>query len=651
MKKHITILLTLILVTMTVLSGCTKVKEKEVIKTDTQDSSETSSNTGEASSAAIKAGTYTATAKGIGDVKVTLTVDAEGVITALTADASNETADIGGEAVKKLTDQILKRQTVAVDAVSGATLSSGALISAVTDALKQAGIDPEKMTAKEVEAGVDEEVTVDVVIAGAGTSGTGAALAASESGAKVMILEKTGKVGGLGTTGLGLFATESSLQAAAGVSVTSKEMFEYIEKYNHYRSNGALLKAIIDKSGDTVDWLMTNGIGLHMGLGVNQKAHIGAPKTYHMWDNSREDFPAVYEMMQKERGAELRLNTRAVELIQNADGSVTGIIAEKEDGGKLTVHAKAVILCTGGFGADEEMMKEYTQINEYNYFGYGNTGDGVKMAWEAGADKLGNHVLQIHLGDLPESKTINDRYGDNAVTQVKDVPLLWVNKEGTRFVNESVVYDNVLWGNAAYSAGGEYFTIVDQASIDKFIKEGIAFTGAYQMNGSGLMTPEGGNDTNITIAPLPNLQQDLETLINAGIVFRGNTVQELAQASGMNADKLEKNIAMYNDAVKSGSDDHFYKEKKYLLYNVEKEPYYAIRVRGSVYGSIGGIRINEDIQAINEAGQPIPGLYAAGVDAGGLYDNTYPDIEGVTMAFAMNSGRIAGENASAYAAK
>ncbi len=662
MKRYLVVFLTLILAAMTVLSGCTKDKEKAVNNTNTVGDTNTVSETGtgddvstkdaeEAASSSVKAGTYTASAKGIGEVTITLTVDADGVITDLSADASNETTDIGGEAVKKLVSQILERQTVAVDAVSGATYSSSAVITAVTDALKQAGVDPEKMEAKDIPAGVDEEVTVDVAVVGAGTSGTGAALAASEKGAKVMIIEKTSKVGGMGTTGLGLFATESSLQAKAGVTVTSKEMFEYLEKYNHYRSNGALLKAIIDKSGDTVDWLIANGIGLHMGLGVNQKAHINGPKTYHMWDSSVEDFPKVYEKMQNEYGAELRLNTKAVELIKTEDGTVAGVIAEKEDGGKLTVNAKAVILCTGGFGADEEMMKEYTQISEYNYFGYGNTGEGVKMAWDAGADQLGNHVLQIHLGDLPGSKTINDRYGDNAVTQVKDVPLLWVNKEGTRFVNESVVYDNVLWGNATYSAGGEYYAIVDQASVDKFIKDGIAMTGAYQMNGSGLMAPEGGNDTDITIAPLANLQQDLETLINEKIVFKGETLEELAQASGMNAEKLKENVTMYNNAVKSGDDDHFYKDAQYLLYSVEKGPFYAVRVRGSVYGSIGGVRINEDIQAITESGQPISGLYVAGADAGGLYDNTYPDIEGVTMAFAMNSGRIAGENAADDAKK
>lgn len=622
MKKRLFISLSFLFVLITFLTGC--------------------------SNSNVKAGTYTSTAKGIDEIKATVTVDDKGTITELTIDASKETPEIGGIASEKLAKSILSTQTVKVDTIAGATYTSNGVIIAVTEALQQAGIDTENMKESEIAKGEDEDVTVDVVVVGAGTSGTGAALAASEAGASVMILEKTSNVGGMGTTGMGLFATESSLQEEVGVEVTSKQMFEYLENYNHYRSNGALVKSIIDKSGDTIDWLIENGIGLHMGLGVNQKAHIDSPKTYHMWDNSREDFPQVYEKMKNDYGAQLRLNTKGTKLITDENGAITGVIATKEDGSTLTVHSKAVVIATGGFGADEEMMKENTQINEYNYFGIGNTGEGVKMAWEVGADKLGDHVLQIHLGDLAGSKTIMNRYADNAISQVKDVPILWVNKEGSRFVNESIVYDNVLWGNACYSQGGGYFTIVDQASIDKFAVEGIKMTGAYQMNGSGLFTPQGGNDTNITIDPLPNINEDIETLLKEdGTLYKANTLEELAKVTGMNPDKLTKNVNMYNESVKIGVDNLFYKEKEFLLYTIEEGPFYAIAVKGSVYGSIGGVRINEDIQALDEQGQPIAGLFVAGADAGGMYDNTYPDVEGVTMAFAMNSGRIAGENAAA----
>jgi fumarate reductase flavoprotein subunit len=466
-----------------------------------------------------------------------------------------------------------------------------------------------------------------------------------------MVLEKLGRVGGLGTTGMGLLATNSSLQKAAGQTVTTEQIFKHLATYNHYRMNGALTRAILDKSGSTIDWLQAKGIGLRLGLGIDQKAHLDYPKTYHMWTNSAKDFPAVYDMMQKKYGLQLKLNTRGMSLLTDDTGKIIGVVATKDDSGKLTVRAKAVILCTGGFGGNEDMLKQNASIDAYNYFGLGNQGDGVKMAWAVGADKFGDHAMQIHLADLADSKFIGDGM-DNSVFQVKDVPLLWVNREGTRFVDEGVCYDNVLWGNATYSVGGEYFAIVDQASLDKFAKEGIKLTGAYQMNGSGLFTPQGGNDTNITIAPLPKLAEDMQKLIASGkIAYKADSLGALAAATGMNADKLVSSVARYNNAVQDKKDDLFFKNPEYLKYSVSTGPFYAIRVRGSAYGSIGGVRINESIQALKVDGLPIAGLYVAGADAGGMYDNSYPDLEGLTMSFAMNSGRIAGENAAAVALK
>ena len=596
-----------------------------------------------------KPGTYTAASDGMnGPVVVELTLDQEGTMTQLKIQADKETEGLGKAAAARLQSEIINRQSVLIDSVSGATVTSEAVFAAVSDALSQAGLKAEKMPPREAVQGASEEITTDVVIVGAGTSGTGATLAASLAGVKVTVLEKLDHVGGLGITGMGLLATESSLQEAAGQDVTTEDIFQYLIKYNHYRTNGPLMKAVLEKSGDTIDWLMENGIGLRLGLGIDQKAHLDYPKTYHMWTNSREDFPNLYSRLADEYGLDLRLNTRGIDLIQDASGTVTGVIAEKQEGGKLTVHAKAVILATGGFGGDAEMFEEKSQINFYNYFGLGNQGEGVKMAWKAGADELGSHVIQIHLGDISGSKTIFNRFGENLVSQVKDAPLLWVNKEGTRFVDEGVAYDNVIWGNAAYSAGGEYFSVFDQGNVETFINEGLELTGAYQMNGSGLMNPQGGNDTNIVIGKLPTLQEDLAALITQGdIAFKADSLEGLAAMTGMSAEKLEASVAQYNRAVETGRDDLFYKNPDYLKYPLKKGPYYAVKVSGSTYGSIGGVRINEETQALTEKGEPIPGLYVVGTDAGGMYDNSYPDLEGLTMAFAMNSGRIAGETAAA----
>lgn len=599
-----------------------------------------------AAEAAAGALTGTATEKGFGgEVKVTLTVE-DKRITVLSVDAPDETPDVGGAAAKKLEQQMLERQDVELDAVAGASVTSKAVLAAALAALEQTGVKPSELASVTVEAQHDT-AEADVVVVGGGTSGTAAALAAAQAGAKVIVLEKTSAMGGLLNYAMGIAGTETKLQEEAGETVTTEYLFKYLSEYNHYRSNGPLLKAILDKSGNTIDWLQENGIGLRLSLGINQKLHLDAPKTYHLWTNSQEDFAALHERMQNELGVDVRFNTTGQSLLTDADGRVTGVSAVTEDGGTLDVTASSVILASGGFGANAEMFKEKTQINEYNYFGWGNQGEGVKMAWAAGADELGSGVIQIHLGDLSGVKGIFDNYNGQPVFTVKDLPLFWVNKEGSRFVDEGVVYDNVLWGNAAYSAGGEYFAVIDQTTVDKLTAEGVDLPGAYQVNGDGLFA-EGRNDiSKLTTPPLEGLKADLEAMAAEDIVFSGETLEELAEATGMNAAKLKESAERYSQAVTKQQDDLFYKDPAYLKFTVQTGPFYAIRVSGSTYGSIGGVRVNEQLQALTAAGTVIPGLYAVGNDAGGLYDNTYPDVEGLTIAFAVNSGRIAGEQAAA----
>lgn len=590
---------------------------------------------------------YSVTEKGFaGDVTVTLTAEG-GKITNVKVDAPSETKELGGMAAEKLATKILETQSYKLDSVSGATITSTAVLKAAEQAFANANI-----TAQEVEQAVAEveEIDADVVVVGGGTAGMTAALAASEKGAKVVVLEKTGTLGGLSLTACGILGTETKLQKELGYDVSTEEIFNHINSYNHYRGNAILLRTVLDKSGSTIDWLMENGVKINLSEGITQKMHLNDPKTYHMWANSKEDFPAIWEKMQNEYGVEIRLFTTGTELITEND-VVKGVISTKEEGNTLKVNAKSVIVCTGGFGANEEMFKEETEVNYYNYLGYGNNGEGVNMCWEAGADKIGAHVMQIHLGDLVGSNNIFNRLAEHVTANVKDLPLLWVNSEGMRFCNEGLVYDNVLWGNAAFSQGGQYMTVIDQATVDKLTSEGSDMPGAYMINGKGLFNPGGYDLDSVKTAPMEGLKADLESLVPSGVVYTGETLEKLAEATGMSAEKLASTVEKYNEAVTSGNDDIYYKPSEYLQYSVEKGPFYAIVVRGSTYGSIGGVRINEETKAVRENGSVIEGLYVAGNDAGGLYDNTYPDVEGTTMAFAMNTGRIAGEKASENALK
>ena len=592
--------------------------------------------------------TFTATETGYGgDVTVTIS-EKDGKIQSVKVDAPDETQDIGAVAAGKLSAKILETQSYKIDMISGATITSSAVLKAAEKVFNDANITAEEVI-KQISTEI-EEIDTDVVVVGGGTAGMTAALAASEKGANVVVIEKTGVLGGLSRSACGILGTETKLQKELGYEVSSEEIFNHINKYNHYRGNAILLRTVLERSGNTIDWLMENGVRINLSEGVTQKMHLDDPKTYHMWANSAEDFPALWESMQDDYGVNVRLFTTGKELITE-DGIVKGVISEKEDGSTLIVNAKSVIVCTGGFGANEEMFKEETEVNYYNYFGYGNQGEGVKMSWAVGADKIGAHVMQIHLSDLVGSTGIFNRLTEHVTANVKDIPLMWVNSEGMRFCNEELVYDNVLWGNVAFSQGGQYMTIVDQATVDKLTTEGSDMPGAYTINGMGLFNPEGYDLESIRTEPMEGLTEDLELLISEGIVYKGSTLDELAEKTGMNPDKLSSTVERYNKAVTTGNDDLFSKPKEYLQYSIEEGPFYAITVRGSTYGSIGGVRINEEIKAVRADGTIIQGLYVAGNDAGGLYDNTYPDVEGTTIAFAMNTGRIAGENAADEAKK
>lgn len=201
-----------------------------------------------ATTANVVAGTYTGTAAGFGgDVVATVEVDDEGTILSIDVDASGETPTIGGAAAPKLAASIVEHQSLAVDTISGATGTSNSVLTAVEDALGQAGFDVELMKNRKVtKTGVDEEVTVELVVVGAGGSGTAAALAAAEAGTDVLIIEMTNSVGGNSMLASGMFAVESTLQKEEGLNLTVDEAVSQLLEFNQYLSNGPLTRAIVE---------------------------------------------------------------------------------------------------------------------------------------------------------------------------------------------------------------------------------------------------------------------------------------------------------------------------------------------------------------------------------------------------------------------
>ena len=600
----------------------------------------------------LASGEYTEEEEGFGGkVSVTIKVDEEGKITEGKVEATDETPDLGGEAAPKILEEIISSQSLEVDSVSGATVTSDAVKKATEAALVKAGVDISKFKSSGAK-GEDEVVDVDVVIVGAGASGSTAALAAVESGAKVLMVEKTGGIGGVSKFWAGgPFAIETDIQKEAGFDLKKEDALQTLIDYSHYISYAPLQKAIIWKSSDTIDWLTSYGVNFYANLETPQIAHQDDPmkwQNYHWYEQFGKEVAALDIVHEKldEMGLDLRLNTTATNLIKNDNGEITGIIATKEDGSKLTVNAKAVVLGTGGFSGNAEMMEEAFHTPYIGAWGP-TTGDGLKMAWDAGAAKWDMQSALLHGAGIVAGPNKGDiDISSSPFNQITRSPLLWIDQSGNRFCidqsgnrfcNEEAVYDTAYTSNVGYSAGGIYYIVVDKATLDSYT------------NGKHLVMDPAVGGPNMEPADFVELAEEG---VKQGSIFKGETLEELAANIGMDKDRLVANINEYNESIKT-KEDPYGKSASNLEFSVSEGPFYGVKMMISNLGTTGGVRVNEKLEATDIDLKPIPGLYVVGNDAGGYYGNVtaYPPYEGLATGFALNSGRIGGESAAEYALK
>lgn len=609
---------------------------------ETSDASDPDSGTDDPSSTAVSAGDYEGTADGFGgEVTVIVTLDEQATIIQIETEAANETADIGGQAAPKIAEAIVEHQSVNVDAVSGATRTSEAVKAAVSSALEDAGVLLSNYQSEIEKDGEDETLETDVVIVGAGGAGTAAALAAVQAGHNVIIIEKTDSVGGNTKLSSGFFAVGSSIQEDQGLDFSVDTAVKALLEFNSYLSNGPLTRAIIEKSGDTVNWLSENGMEFTLQEETTQFAHEDDPykyRTYHKYVDSGAGFDAIYSQLESS-GAVVYLNTTFEELITDGD-KVTGVLASKSDGGTLTVNAKASIICTGGYGANTEKIGETMNETYLNTLGASNAGEGLSAMEDIGAVDWDSTGL-LHGAQLADSEVAQESgeeqlagFSSSSLTQMLASPLLWVDPSGSRFVNEDVVYDTAFWANAAYAAGGKYFFVVDEATLQDYTA------------GSDMLISQSGPGANMDDADFVELAEEA---VAAGTAFKGETLEELADDAGMNATDLESSVERYNEMVTNKEDTDYDKSAESLLYTVESGSFYAFDCRAVILGTVGGVRVNEKLEVIDQDSKPIEGLYTGGANAGGYYEGKgYPPYEGLASGFAWTSGRIAGESASNY---
>jgi fumarate reductase flavoprotein subunit len=474
----------------------------------------------------------------------------------------------------------------------------------------------------------------DVVVIGSGVSGLAAALTLAEGGAKVVVFEKERSLGGTSNFYHGTFAVESDMQRKRYITYTRDQAFKNIMEYSHWRANPRLVRVIVNESAATIRWLQNAGVEF-------TEATINipdAPRTYHLIKGRGEAVVKALVSKARELGATIIPET-PVKRILKAGERITGVIVEGDDE-DVQVATKAVIIASGGYANNKEWIKKYSGFDlDVNLFPMGNvdkTGDGIRMAFEIGAADEGLGVLELVRSGPMGPEFDMGMHLESPVVQ----PDLWVNNKGERFCDESVTYDDAAVGNANARQEGEYtFSIFDTSIKQQLIERGIDKAMIMDF-------PPGSKTT--------ELDRELEMVRNSKSteVVEADSLEELAEKMGVDPQVFKATVEEYNNYCEKGHDELFAKDTKYLR-PILGPKFYAIKARTIFLGTMGGIKINHNMEVIDKKGNVIPGLYAVGYDAGGMYGDSYSirNSSGLSSSFATNSGRIAGRNALKFIGK
>ena len=595
-------------------------------------------------------GEFTGTATGMGEVTVTVTLT-DGVITACKVVGDSETEGIGSVVVESAPDEIVSGNKGAIDVVSGATITSNAINEALAAALAAAGLDAADFTGNgDASAAEDRVIDTDIVIVGAGGAGMTAAIAAANEGRDVVIVESQAMVGGnsvRATGGMNAAKTpaqdENEFNEAAGVEKTLETAASewadnetitalantVAEQWAAYQANPegyfdsvelmeldtligghgindpALVEALCSNSADAIDWLAEQGIEL---TSVSSFGGASVKRIHRPVDSEGKTISVGSYMIPllqskcEELGVEILLNTTANKILTDADGAAVGIEATDKNGAAVTVNAKAVILATGGFGANLDMVVEYKP----DLAGFmttnapGAQGQGIDMAVAIGAGTVDMDQIQIH--PTVEANTAalitEGLRGDGAIL---------VNAEGNRFTDEVGTRDVVSAAEIAQT-GSYSWLVIDQAMVDA--------------------------------------SSVIQGYIKNGYTVSGETYEELAEAMGVDAAAFAATMEKWNAAVAAGVDEEFGRTS--FANPLDTAPYYAIKVTAGIHHTMGGLTINPQTQVLAGDGTVIDGLYAAGEVTGGVHGGNR--LGGNAVADFTVFGRIAGEQAAAYAA-
>ena len=666
---------------------------------------------GEESAAVTMApGTYTVEEYGfqqIQPVTVSVEVDEDSILSVEIGD-NKESVAMVRSVETYLVPRILEYQSVAVDAVTGATATSNAVLTAVWGALTQAleagGSDAsalEHFQTPETKVDSAETLDVDVLVVGLGAAGTAACLSAAEAqsaaGQEVSVLgiDRAGRWGGTGAfTGsiMAVNAPEFKEEFNDGQDyMDGQNLYDTWLEYTEGDAREDIIKMFLDNSGDTIDWLFYDH-----GMLLNEPiAYFGSTwncvydyVSRNTWNPDR-DYADTYggteatdgqnTMVDKyyqrlyddfeALGGQYMLETEAYELIYDqASNTVTGVKARAHDGTEYTINAGAVILATGGFGGNGELEMEYLSQNPYHeHLGdepwqmigmYQNTGLMFQAAVDIGAGTYNadmppmvhfagsNIVLHDYPVNTRDDGTINLWYGWDYTWSLNDVPTALVLSSYCPWVDaDGDRFEAEGSLFGWWQAGPSYWAVYSQDLIDDIAANGFPANITTYCNGS-----QGGVVNGV---PIPEMQDILDPLVASGQILKAGSLEELADLMGVDQATFLAQMEDYESYCQSGTDEQYGKAAEKLL-SLGEGPYYAIKGYSHAFCTCGGLDINADLQVLQADGEtPINGLYAVGNESGGvLYSNKKPYVTygGAALGWAYTSGRLAGGYAVEFAA-
>lgn len=555
-------------------------------------------------------GTYEGTAKGYhGDITLTVTVDENNILEIKSE--HTETEGLGDKAVNTLTEAALEKASLSMDLVSGATYSSQGFLAALEAALVKAGADVEKLKVKEsVEVEKkDQEFDTEVAIIGGGGAGLAAAVSAHQNGAKVLLVEKMPNVGGNTIiSGSAFNAVDPKRQSAQGIEDSVEKHFQQTYEGGDKKGDPELVRVLVENAYPTIEWLES------LGMKFTDKVFtvLGAlwPRSHKPVEPLGTGYVNTFMNYINEHKDDITVLTEveAKELLVDAEGAVTGFLAEGKNG-KITVNAKnGVIIATGGFGSNVEMRDQYntiwpklTNIKTTNH--RGATGDGIIMAEKVNASIVQMENIQL----LPMGDPVTGSLSGNIEQGVEN--RIFVNAEGNRFVDEGARRD-VMTKALMEQTDSMMWVIVDQHSY-----------------------PTG--DT------VNNFNETIDSLVKEGRAYKADTLEDLAKQIGVEPANLVKAVEAFNASV-DGAKDEF--GRTLFMDKLDTAPFYAGKRVPTVHHTMGGIKITPETRVVDQNGEIIKGLFAAGEVTGGIHGANR--LGGNALADVHTFGRIAGATAA-----